>query len=1346
MKRNLKYYLSVSLVCLTGTAAFSLSNITHRDNQTETLQHRAAGCAPATALTKMEFNNVSALLETGGSMWQDRATGNSAYEVPKGSGLKVIFAGALWMGGLDFNDQLKIAALTFRTANDFWTGPLTTTGDAEIDEATCLQYDKFYITLRQDIITFNAYNEAVEYDAINGTTTAADNFPGYAIPASILNWPAHGDVGLGQDYHLAPFYDKNGDDVYNPMDGDYPWYDINKDLACGNDRTVTLYGDQNFWWVFNDKGNIHTETGGDPIGMEIHAQAFAFATNDEVNDMTFYNYELINRSTQTLYNTYFGQWVDADLGGAIDDYVGCDVQRGLGYAYNGDNFDDPYQGQLGYGANPPAVGVDFFEGPYQDNDNMDNPLTENISDAIDSLGIPYPGLGIGYGDGVVDNERFGMRKFLYYNNAGQGGNPNQTDPNNGTDYYNYLRGIWLDGTRFVYGGSAHPSSPDAIANGLVECDYMFPGDSDPLNWGTSGITVPGDWTEVTAGNQPNDRRFMQSAGPFVLLPGSRNNITVGVVYARSATGSSFASVEKLRVSDDKAQALFDNCFRVLDGPDAPDLTVQEMNQEIILYISNPLTGNNYNETYSEQDPFIISPDTVQYDDSFRFQGYKIYQLANKDVSSSDLGDPDLARLIAQCDIKDTVADLVNFELDESIGYLVPELKVDASNNGISHSFKITQDAYTQAKLVNHKTYYYMAVAYAYNNYREYDPNDPTKLDGQKKPYLESRKSPTGAIRVYEAIPHMTVVEMNGTQLTAEYGDGPKITRIEGQGNGSLILELTDASEQDIVTNFKSAEIQYENNYGPVNVKVVDPLNVVGSDFELRFHADTLTGGDGMGVLNDGNTWTLTNLATGESWNSDRSIAVGNEQIIPELGISITIGQYYYAERNNGSSLIAEPLGAFVEYADSSARWLGGINDQEGNSELNWIRVGTQNQDVDASTYPDPQDDPAQYNDYIGEDDQEQFEGLLEGTWAPYRFCSATGKNCIIDTVYSGTRTMSQVRDVQSVDIVFTNDKSKWTRCPVIEAQDAPNLAEGGAAKMELRDHASVDKDGNPDGTGDGMGWFPGYAIDVETGERLNMAFSENSWFAVDNGRDMKFNPTQNVFSGFDMPMGGGHTVFIFRNQDKDFPGQGRMTAYDGGTLIETKMKGSSADKIKVWRSCMWVGRPIPAEGYSWLQTDAKVKLRVSKPYQLYATNNHYLSDSATYSTNNWLNLYEFSTGDLATEFTNGGDLTDSILALINVVPNPYYAYSAYETSKLDTRVKITNLPDVANIKIFSPKGELIRTLSKDSPVTSIDWDLKNLKGIPVASGLYLIHVEIPDLGEVVLKSMVFMRPPNLENF
>ena len=61
--------------------------------------------------------------------------------------------------------------------------------------------------------------------------------------------------------------------------------------------------------------------------MEMETQAFAFATNDEINNMTFCNYVLINRRAPT--DAYFAQWVDSDLGGHVDDYVGCDVQRGL---------------------------------------------------------------------------------------------------------------------------------------------------------------------------------------------------------------------------------------------------------------------------------------------------------------------------------------------------------------------------------------------------------------------------------------------------------------------------------------------------------------------------------------------------------------------------------------------------------------------------------------------------------------------------------------------------------------------------------------------------------------------------------------------------------------------------------------------------------------------------------------------------------------------------------------------------------------------------------------------------------------------------------------------------------
>ena len=312
-------------------------------------QLKAANCAPASTFGYLEFNNVKALIETGGSMYQNRSTSSASYEVPVGSGETVIYAGALWMGGVDVNNQLKLAALTFRQGNDFWTGPLSVTpgtgnpaiaikdyGPATVEPETCLEYDNFYITTKQEVTEFNGWFECTQ----NEDCDESEEYEGYTIPNSILNWPAHGDINKFQDFYLAPFYDRDGDGLYNPVGaGDYPWYDLDNSVDCRTSRQVTLFGDYNMWWVFNDKGNIHTETNGDPIGMEIRAQAFAFATNDEINNMTFYNYEMINRSTQTLTETYFAVYLDPDIGCSEDDYVGCDVQRGLGYQYNADAID-----------------------------------------------------------------------------------------------------------------------------------------------------------------------------------------------------------------------------------------------------------------------------------------------------------------------------------------------------------------------------------------------------------------------------------------------------------------------------------------------------------------------------------------------------------------------------------------------------------------------------------------------------------------------------------------------------------------------------------------------------------------------------------------------------------------------------------------------------------------------------------------------------------------------------------------------------------------------------------------------------------------------------------------------
>ncbi|MEO7080093.1 MAG: hypothetical protein ABIY71_01155, partial [Flavobacteriales bacterium] len=265
---------------------------------------RAAGCSPASAKNELDLNNVRARIENGGTLWEDRDKGAAAYEVPKTSdrkGPNALFAGALWMGGLSPDNVLKLAAVRFRQkGNDYWPGPLTmydtinNTGDASVDFQTCLEYNDTWKTWRKDAARQEAYFRCVNTPGCDPNI----EFANYVVPGYFFLWPAHGDPSKGQDYNLAPYHDSpySEQGVYDPENGDYPGYDLAGVIDCKSKRredAIPLFGDQNIWWIFNDKGNTHTESGGQPIGMEIRAQAFAFSTNDEINNMTFYNYVLI---------------------------------------------------------------------------------------------------------------------------------------------------------------------------------------------------------------------------------------------------------------------------------------------------------------------------------------------------------------------------------------------------------------------------------------------------------------------------------------------------------------------------------------------------------------------------------------------------------------------------------------------------------------------------------------------------------------------------------------------------------------------------------------------------------------------------------------------------------------------------------------------------------------------------------------------------------------------------------------------------------------------------------------------------------------------------------------------
>ena len=499
------------------TTVYPKDNINQNNSTNKQLAILGGGCLDPTSEAELDIGNVRATILGGGDMWWNLT--EARYEIPKNEGVHSLFAGSLWIGGLDDQNNLKIAAMTYRqTGSDFYPGPLNADSNSPLFGSTsfddCNDYNQHWVISKNEVEAYVTYLECTN----NPDCDTDVSFPNYVVPDVITNWPSSHYSFDGTNEYLAPFIDVDGDGIYN--NSDYPAYDLDATGNCSSEDY--LYGDQSIWWVFNDAGNFHGETGGTQIGLEIQAQAFAYKTTDVLSDMTFYNYKIINRSNETLNETYFGQWVDPDLGNYLDDYVGCDVNLGLGYCYNGDDDDEGMQGSAGYGLNPPAIGVDFFKGPLADEaDGIDNDR-----------------------DGVIDEpgEQIIMSKFVYYNN-------DETDygnPVTAEQYYGYLRGIWKNGQPMTYGGNGWDVNNP-------ECNFMFPGDSDP-NFEIS-------WDETSAGNIPSDRRFLQSAGPFTLEPGAVNYITVGAVWARGNNGP-LSSIEALKDADMLAQDLFDNCFDI----------------------------------------------------------------------------------------------------------------------------------------------------------------------------------------------------------------------------------------------------------------------------------------------------------------------------------------------------------------------------------------------------------------------------------------------------------------------------------------------------------------------------------------------------------------------------------------------------------------------------------------------------------------------------------------------------------------------------------------------------------------------------------------------------------------
>ncbi len=317
----------------------------------------------------------------------------------------------------------------------------------------------------------------------------------------------------------------------NPNQGyiDYMTYAVNQgapiDTAADSVTIIPrMVGDQMLWAVYNDADpGQHTNNSGEtnPLGLEVRQTTFAFDRQGSLGNVVFLRFQIFNKGSNTIQNCYMSLWADPDLGGAGDDFVGCDTTLSVGYCYNSDNDDQQYS------STPPCLGFDFFQGPLE--------FTGDMADTGRMWDTLWPGY-----------INIGMVSFNKYING--------TDPDNFQETYNYMRGLNRDGSPYI-----------DTTTGQVTTYFLS---GDPVA-GTGDLDVA-----------PADRRMMLSTGPITFRPGDSTEILAAIVVGIGS--DRLNSIEKMKDLDKFAQRTYENGFNPPNPPVRPKVTVAQLPGEITL--------------------------------------------------------------------------------------------------------------------------------------------------------------------------------------------------------------------------------------------------------------------------------------------------------------------------------------------------------------------------------------------------------------------------------------------------------------------------------------------------------------------------------------------------------------------------------------------------------------------------------------------------------------------------------------------------------------------------------------------------------------------------------------------
>ncbi len=529
----------------------------------------------------------------------------------------------------------------------------------------------------------------------------------------------------------------------------------------------------------------------------------------------------------------------------------------------------------------------------------------------------------------------------------------------------------------------------------------------------------------------------------------------------------------------------------------------------------------------------------------------------------------------------------------------------------------------------------------------------------------------------------------------------EIKRLDGCGNMGFFQELTPECSTEILANNMVDFPTYQKGKGPIHVKVEDLGNHALGRFELKFRDY----GSSTNAINNA-SWTVyrydlqTNMLL-DSVNSESAISFGTLQYIPEWGISVRVKQQYnYLPPNHFAQQheCTVPLEVQMEIPENGVQWLSAVKDLNAEHAQNWS--------LGFGDYIVPNN--SCYKQHVRDTKFGDWDGLWEGGVSHFSLL----RNCHWyspvtnnpDLIVNQAQESARIASTNGVDLVITPDKNLWTRSAVVETCNWFNVSQGGAYPMKRRNNPSVDKNGlSPSDSGfnleegtaaniSGMGWFPGYAIDIETGRRLNIVFGENSCFPEANGADMIWNPNSINYDDQGYPVfAGSHLVFVLGENI----GNSGMPIYDScKTFLQGINSNVPNQNRNAWQNATWVLYPRLNEGFNLLENELTLKMRVVKRFENFTLT----GQNAAKPMFEW-DISEVLPIDLSTD--------NHIEPQLIIYPNP---------TNSEVTVSWNNYTP-QSIQIYSITGQLLQEIK-----TTDNQNFQNINLKDNTSGVYILKI------------------------